>query len=1406
MERFNLKTNNNNNMKNLLSTPGKKVIAALVLLLAIAGVALGLNYRSRSNEALRGDFQFVLNAEPVEDAASEPVAELALNLQPAANEQNEPVLPDANVENAPVQQAEFQLDPDLLGGNEILPPDEIIDPEDPDVINVIDPSMIDDLGLGNKLSVWLSSGQGMHVEDGQIRQWDDISGNGRHVRSPNNGQAPNGSKITGPNCSDFNCQYAPYFSNNDYMQSVKNIDRVQELFVVFDLGDQVFQGEDLPVINFSQTVPYQGGAKNLPNTNLSGGSSELPYSGINVKYQDQSKLRVGMNSYDIKGCVAGNPQVNTDCVYSYSITETSQQTPWGEEALSNPILIHFMADANSGEEKLYINGVEVVDTPNSLPTLGTLDYETLIDEPFFLGANEDSDDSGRFFNGKIGEVIILNDNASAEEQKEITSYLTTKFGITKGRSYPFAKGNVVPPTPGNPIWYQGNRTIKFPGKSGFEFAGNYNFGTVAMAKLTNIGLLTGMDEIPFATSTQRQHFLSIGQPSQELGNGDYLFIGHNRDLNNDGNEIFPNQWSGEDTSDGFEMLTRKWQGKRSNSFDADSFVMSVKLTPENELTENLENVMLVQDEMIVAEPNSQTDYAIALMDINLSEANSFAYEGKDANKYALLRDDGQMGDMVANDNIYSTRLMKDDIDSSTFFTLVRGPDGSFDPDEPEDDPGNDPGDNPGDNPGDDDDTGVDIEVQTKQGNQNDDAPIKYQIGNGFAAFFPTPKIYADQTLASLNGTNEITFSFKANHSTPETVVIENRRINEASQGVKLTLNGQPYELGTEFENGDKLVVEGTYIFQAIFNPGEGDDCEEGQVWDQELNECVPNANQIFFRITTEEEDGTQLNEGYSYNGEPYAPTPTVFGKNISDFGDQPGLLAKTIAFEPKEGFVTPGTLKIDDRQISEYPKNVDVFLNGDQVTYPLNEDSVFVEGNTMVVKGIYLEAAQLIVEIDGPDGFPGGPVEVGDEEKDLENGEKEEFDVDPDEDTEVICPEVAGYNLVSNNPIVVPEEDLEAGEETNVTCEYESVSGGDTEIIVSLHNAPDGGDVEVPGSNEDEQFIDQDDAEVFTFDEGGNYIVICPDFEDEGYILISDDPIEVEVDDGETESVSCEYSNTGSKPYNPDDPPEFGTEESCLTYRDRNLVFTDLEEGQIGYAEAQVLKNTAFSPRTTTEDIEEAVENFPLSGFGSNLTGDNITQSRVDLPGRATRMQVTLLTMQLYCLPIFQGTSLPDERIDGEPMPEVNDLPMRGTVAHDVVMTAFFYGILEGYNYPGNRNYTPGVPNTVRWNDTITNWQLIKVINNAQQNWQGYQNISDFNLARQYGFDSNDWAYTFIARALRRHYPDSAILQVPTVLRTFERNIIRGEMIALLWHNVARDGVYYPDDEDEAWDAYEDLI
>src|SRR5690606_8873929 len=197
-------------------------------------------------------------------------------------------------------------------------------------------------------------------------------------------------------------------------------------------------------------------------------------------------------------------------------------------------------------------------------------------------------------------------------------------------------------------------------------------------------------------------------------------------------------------------------------------------------------------------------------------------------------------------------------------------------------------------------------------------------------------------------------------------------------------------------------------------------------------------------------------------------------------------------------------------------------------------------------------------------------------------------------------------------------------------------------------------EVKIPGVTNGSD-IDNGDEETFEVDPNKNYNVTCEKIS--GYILVSNPhPIPVNpLKAGEGKKVTCEYvTDTGADDYDPNEDYDFfGNEKSCLSYEDRDLTFTDLKPNQLGYAEAQVLKNTFFSLESSNEDIEGLKKSFILSGYDSKLSGTNKKEAQISLPNQATRMEVTLTVMKLHCLPIFRGSSLPNTRLDGNPMPKV---------------------------------------------------------------------------------------------------------------------------------------------------------
>src|SRR5690606_9206546 len=112
----------------------------------------------------------------------------------------------------------------------------------------------------SKVALGLAAGQGMNYEGDKLIAWQERSANKKHAVASKS-HAPQMTKQNRADCSDYNCQYVPYFDGvNDYMKSSKKLEEVREMFIVLDLGDKIFNKQNtnsLPVVNFDQKAEWQ---------------------------------------------------------------------------------------------------------------------------------------------------------------------------------------------------------------------------------------------------------------------------------------------------------------------------------------------------------------------------------------------------------------------------------------------------------------------------------------------------------------------------------------------------------------------------------------------------------------------------------------------------------------------------------------------------------------------------------------------------------------------------------------------------------------------------------------------------------------------------------------------------------------------------------------------------------------------------------------------------------------------------------------------------------------------------------------------------------------------------------------------------------------------------------------------
>ena len=108
-----------------------------------------------------------------------------------------------------------------------------------------------------------------------------------------------------------------------------------------------------------------------------------------------------------------------------------------------PTLLTGSVNFDQGQQTLLINGASIT---SSAVTIAELSAAT-IDEQynFEIGYQSKFLQSGRYFNGNIGEIVIFNKTFTDAERNEVESYLAIKYGISLSSdlNYTDSQGNIL---------------------------------------------------------------------------------------------------------------------------------------------------------------------------------------------------------------------------------------------------------------------------------------------------------------------------------------------------------------------------------------------------------------------------------------------------------------------------------------------------------------------------------------------------------------------------------------------------------------------------------------------------------------------------------------------------------------------------------------------------------------------------------------------------------------------------------------------------------------------------------------------------------------------------------------------------------------------------------------------------
>lgn len=101
----------------------------------------------------------------------------------------------------------------------------------------------------------------------------------------------------------------------------------------------------------------------------------------------------------------------------------------GTELTNTPVTITQLTDSEVDEDSTYLTGGSSVRGPVSIGRKSASAFLSTM--------------GGQIFNGKISEVIVINDSISTQDKEKINAYLAVKYGITLNHDYISSTGTVI---------------------------------------------------------------------------------------------------------------------------------------------------------------------------------------------------------------------------------------------------------------------------------------------------------------------------------------------------------------------------------------------------------------------------------------------------------------------------------------------------------------------------------------------------------------------------------------------------------------------------------------------------------------------------------------------------------------------------------------------------------------------------------------------------------------------------------------------------------------------------------------------------------------------------------------------------------------------------------------------------
>lgn len=233
-------------------------------------------------------------------------------------------------------------------------------------------------GIASQLRFWVKANEGVTITSGAVSQWNDQSGNNRHLYQNTSSNRPTRLE----NGQNFNPTVRFNASNTQFFQRNSNFNIFAGSYSIYLVGYNT------------------SGQRSFITVNESGGSSIA--SGIHIEANDPNTMRF-LHRYPLSTGGGDNLVLSTD------LNNSSGN------------VMSFYRNTNT-KHKFILNGI---DNYSLSPNSSQFSNNEVTD----LTVGQLGSENNRYLNGEIAEIIIYNrDNES--DRLRIESYLALKYGIS----------------------------------------------------------------------------------------------------------------------------------------------------------------------------------------------------------------------------------------------------------------------------------------------------------------------------------------------------------------------------------------------------------------------------------------------------------------------------------------------------------------------------------------------------------------------------------------------------------------------------------------------------------------------------------------------------------------------------------------------------------------------------------------------------------------------------------------------------------------------------------------------------------------------------------------------------------------------------------------------------------------